>query len=53
MAVGITVYYRAPETVRLNVTTKQGDFSFRLEDLVSTEPLYFLESRLRPPSHAC
>ena len=47
MAVGITVYYRAPATARLKVTTKQGDFAFRLGDLPLTEPLYFLESRLK------
>ena len=47
MAVGITVYYRAPAAGRLSVSTKEGDFAFRLGDLPGTEPLYFLESRLK------
>ena len=47
MAVGITVYYRAPAVARLSVSTKEGNFAFRLGDLHGTEPLYFLESRLK------
>jgi len=34
MTVGVTVYYRAPESARIDVKTEQGDFAFRVGDVL-------------------
>ena len=47
MTVGVTVYYRAPDSARLEATTEQGDFGFRVGDVPETTPLFFLVTRVK------
>lgn len=46
MAAGVTVYYRAPDDAEVSVKTKQGNFSFRLQEVPEASPLHVLNTRV-------
>ncbi|MBI3696302.1 MAG: hypothetical protein HY238_15880 [Acidobacteria bacterium] len=46
-AVGVTVYYRAPDDAVMRVKTTPGEFEFRLGDVPASGPLRLLASRVQ------
>ncbi len=54
--VGVTLYYRAPEDVTVNVSTVNGDFFFKPADLPTSEAMHILATKVElrrvPPVEA-